>query len=102
MLIREPLLVIFLKMIDRIPMPVASTKRKRGHPKEYSDRLILKALMVMIIRRLYSAYGLLEFLEQETDLTQALRKQLSAFRPIFDAPWPRFGRASNCLFKEIS
>lgn len=77
MLIREPLLVIFLKMIDRIPMPVASTKRKRGHPKEYSDRLILKALMVMIIRRLYSAYGLLEFLEQETDLTQALRKQLS-------------------------
>jgi len=43
----------------------------------YSDRLISKALVIMIIRRLYSAYGLLAFLDQDTDLTHALRAELT-------------------------
>jgi hypothetical protein len=77
MLTREPLLVIFLRLIDRMPMPSEPEKRKRGHPKEYSDRLIVKALIVMIIRRLYTAYSLLAFLEVESDLTIALRCLLS-------------------------
>lgn len=77
MLPKEPLLVIFLKLVERIPFPEAPAKRKRGHPDEYSDRLILKALIVMVIRRLYTAYSLLAFLEQDTELTQALRPLLS-------------------------
>lgn len=36
-----------------------------------------KALVIMRIRRLYSAYRLLAFLDQETDLTKQLREQLS-------------------------
>ncbi len=72
----EALLVTLVKMIDRIPMPATPTQRKRGHPKEYTDRLILKALVIMIVRRLYSAYGLLAFLEQESELTIALRSLL--------------------------
>jgi hypothetical protein len=72
----EALLVTLVKMIDRIPMPATPTQRKRGHPKEYTDRLILKALVIMIVRRLYSAYSLLTFLEQESELTRALRSLL--------------------------
>jgi hypothetical protein len=38
--------------------------------------LIVKALVIMVIRRLYTAYSLLAFLEQDTALTQALRDLL--------------------------
>jgi hypothetical protein len=43
----------------------------------YGESLILKALIIMIIRRLYSATSLLNFLEQETALTQQLRQHLT-------------------------
>lgn len=74
---REPLLVSLIKLIDRMPMPSEPSKRCRGRPRTYSDRLMVKALLIMIIRRLYSAYSLLTFLEQDTDLTQALRLLLT-------------------------
>lgn len=74
---KAPLLVIFVQLIDRIPLPEEPAKRKRGRPKTYPDRLILKALVIMIIRRLYTAYSLLAFLDQETELTQALRPLLT-------------------------
>lgn len=77
MIAKEPLLVIFVKMIDRIPYPASETKRKRGRQETYTERLILKALVIMIIRRLYSAYSLLAFLEQETEVTKQLREQLT-------------------------
>jgi hypothetical protein len=73
---REPLLVTLVKLMERIPMPPPPAKRGRGHPKEYTDRLILKALVIMIVRRLYSAYSLLAFLEQESEVTVALRPLL--------------------------
>ena len=77
MLPREALLVTLVKQVDRIPMPEPRSKRGRGRPKVYADRLIVKALVIMIIRRLYSAYSLLAFLDQDTDLTQALRAELT-------------------------
>jgi len=77
MLLREPLLVTLVKLVDTIPMPPEPGKRGRGRPKSYPDRLIIKALVIMVIRRLYSAYSLLMFLEQETDLTVQLRCLLS-------------------------
>lgn len=77
MLPREPLLVTLVKLVDRIPMPEPPPKRGRGRPKVYEDRLIIKALVIMIIRHLYSAYSLLAFLEQDTDLTVALRAELT-------------------------
>lgn len=76
MLQREPLLVTFIKMVDRIPEPPLPTKRKRGRPKTYPDKLIVKALIIMVIRRLYTAYSLLAFLEQDTVLTQQVRPLL--------------------------
>ncbi len=77
MLAKEPLLVIFVKLIDRIPLPEPPAKRPRGRQKTYSDRLLLKALVIMIIRRLYTAYSLMAFLDQQTELTVALRGLLT-------------------------
>lgn len=77
MLLREALLVTLVLLVDRIPMPPEPKKRRRGCPKTYSDRLMVKALVIMVIRRLYSPYSLLAFLEQETDLTQRLRVLLT-------------------------
>lgn len=77
MIPKEPLLVTFVKLIDRLPLPEAPTKRTRGRPTTYTERLLLKALVIMIIRRLYTAYSLLAFLEQETELTVLLRQHLT-------------------------
>ena len=38
------LLVTLVKLVDRLPMPVLSTKRGRGHSKVYPDRLFLKGI----------------------------------------------------------
>lgn len=73
----EPLLVRLVRLVDWIPEPPAPAQRKRGRPKVYADRLIIKALIIMIIRRLYTATSLLSFLEQETTLTQQLRELLT-------------------------
>jgi Transposase DDE domain len=76
MLRQTSLLVSLVQLIDRFPWPPAPTKRARGRPKTYSDRLILKALVIMIIRRLYTAYALLTFLDQADPLPQQLRPLL--------------------------
>ena len=77
MLHQKPLLVIFVLLVDRIPITAPPKKRGPGRPKVYPDRLIVKALVIMVIRRLYSAYSLLAFLEQDTALTHELRAVLT-------------------------
>lgn len=72
MLHQKPLLVTFVLLVDRIPTSMPPKKRSRGRPRVYPDRLIVKALIIMIVRRLYSAYSLLAFLEQDTVLTREL------------------------------
>jgi hypothetical protein len=69
-------LVSLVLLVDRFPWPPEATKRPRGHPKTSSDRLIVKALVIMILRRLYTAYALLAFLDQEAPLPQQLRSLL--------------------------
>jgi hypothetical protein len=77
MVAKEALLVIFVRMIDCIPQPREMERRRRGRPQTYTERLIVKALVIMVIRRLYSSYSLLAFLEQESDLTKVLRLLLT-------------------------
>ena len=77
MILQEPLLVMLVRLVDQIPEPALPSKRRRGHPDVYTDRLIVKALIIMIIRRLYSAYSLLAFLDQPTELTRQLRAELT-------------------------
>jgi DDE family transposase len=77
MLHQTSLRVMLVQLVDQIPMPAAGSKRPRGRPNKYSDRLILKALIIMIVRRVYNATALLAFLEQEDAVSQQLRRQLS-------------------------
>lgn len=71
------ILVSLVLMVDLIPFPQASVKRTRGRPKTYSDRLIVKALVVMILRRLYTAWAVLSFLDQDDPVPRRLRELLT-------------------------
>jgi hypothetical protein len=68
MLRHKSLRVSLILLVDRLPWPPEPAKRPRGRPTTYSDRLILKALVIMIIRRLSTAYALLTFLNQADPL----------------------------------
>lgn len=80
MLRQKSLLVSLVLLVDRLPWPPEPAKRCRGRPTTYSDRLIMKALVIMIIRRLYTAYALLAFLNQDDPLPRQLRSLLSEQR----------------------
>lgn len=77
MIMAEPLVVILVKLVDRIPVPPASPQRGRGRPKFYSDRLFLKALVIMLVQHLHKVHELLTALEQPTAEMQALRVLLT-------------------------
>ncbi len=77
MIADEPLLVALVKLVDRIPYPPQPAKRGRGRPKVYSDRLFLKALVIMLIKHLSKVYELLGVLEQPTAEMRALRLLLT-------------------------
>jgi hypothetical protein len=77
MILQDPLLVTLVRLVDRLPSPPCRTSGpSRGRPKLYSDRLFLKALVIMIVRRLRTPYELLSVLEQPTSEMQTLRTLL--------------------------
>lgn len=78
MIPQDSLLVMLVKLIDRIPEPPRpAQKRGRGRPQTYTDRLFLKALVMMILKRVYSAYALLSLLSQDTTEMRMLRTCLT-------------------------
>ncbi len=77
MLPNEPLIVILVKLIDRMPIAQDQSKPGRGRPKVYSDRLFLKALVIMILRRLTKVHQLLTVLAQDTCEMCQLRSLLT-------------------------
>ena len=66
MITSEPLLVTLVKLVDNIPVPPPPAKRPRGQPKVYSDRLFLKALIIMLVRHLHNVHELLAVLAEPT------------------------------------
>lgn len=75
-MVPEPsLLVALIQWVDRLPWPPPS-RRGRGRPRVYSDRLFLKALVIMIVKRLPEVHLLLTVLEQPTAEMQHLRAVL--------------------------
>lgn len=72
MIPQESLLILLVRLIDRIPVPPL-LRPGRGHPQVYSDRLFMKALVIMIVRHLHRVYELLSVLEQPTAEMQTLR-----------------------------
>ncbi len=77
MIAQDTLLVRLVKLVDQIPVPPPLPKRGRGHPKVYSDRLFLKALVIMIVRHLHKVHELLTVLEQDTPEMDVLRALLT-------------------------
>ncbi len=72
-MVPEPsVLVALVQLVDRLPLPPAPP-RGRGHPPVYSDRLFLKALVIMIVRRLTKVHTLLAVLDQPTPEMRQLR-----------------------------
>lgn len=70
------LLIALVTLIDAIPLPPPGPRR-RGRPVVYSDRLFLKALVIMIVRHLATVHALLAVLEQPTPEMQHLRSLLT-------------------------
>src|ERR671924_1176101 len=77
MLTSGSILVSLLWLVEQIPTPPPPVKRQRGRQEFYSDKLFVKALIVMIIRRLYTAYALLSFLDQADPVAQQIRPLLT-------------------------
>jgi hypothetical protein len=77
MLTQGSILVSLLWLVEQIPTPPPPVKRQRGRQEFYSDKLFVKALIVMIIRRLYTAYALLSFLEQDDPVAHQTRPLLT-------------------------
>src|SRR5437764_11345101 len=77
MVLQESVLVMLVRLVDAIPLPPPPPTRPRGHPRVYSDRLFLKALVIMIVRRLVSVHELLSVLAEPTAEMQTLRALLT-------------------------
>jgi hypothetical protein len=71
------LLVVLVQLVDRIPAPPPPARRGRGRPTFYTDRLFLKALVIMIVKHLHTPYELLTVLAQDTPEMAALRSLLT-------------------------
>jgi hypothetical protein len=61
---QERVLVMLIKLVDAIPVPPPAAKRGRGRPPVYSERLFLKALVLMIVCHLPTVGALLAVLEE--------------------------------------
>jgi hypothetical protein len=77
MLPQEPTIVTLVKLVDQIPVPPPPAKRQRGRPRFYSDRLFLKALVIMLVKHLHRVHELLSVLAEPTAEMQALRPLLT-------------------------
>lgn len=77
MITQSSLLVMLVRLVDQIPSPPAPAKQGRGRPCLYSDRLFLKALVIMIVKHLHTPYELLSVLEQPTAEMGQLRALLT-------------------------
>jgi len=76
MVAHEPsVLVALVALIDRVPRP-APPRRGRGRPRTYSDRLFLKALVIMLVRHLPKVHLLLAVLAEPTAEMARLRALL--------------------------
>jgi hypothetical protein len=73
----QSLLVSLMELVDRLPEPPQPpVKRGKGRPAVYSNKLFVKALLIMIVRHSHKVGELLAILEQPTSEMQNLRNLL--------------------------
>ena len=75
MITQDTVLVQLIRLIERIPSPLPPPRR-RGRPIVYSEKLFLKALVIMIVRRLHKVGELLAVLDEPTPEMRMVRKLL--------------------------
>ncbi len=66
MITQDSVLVQLILLIERIPSPPPPPRRRRGRPIFYSEKLFLKVLVIMIVRRLHRVGELLAVLDEPT------------------------------------
>jgi hypothetical protein len=76
MITQDSVLVQLVRLVDRVPTPPPPARRPRGRPIVYSDRLFLKALLIMIVRRLHKVGELLAVLEEPIPEMHLVRELL--------------------------
>jgi hypothetical protein len=64
MIAQDTVLVQLVRLVERIPTP-PPLPRRSGRPIVYSDGLFLKALVIMIVRRIHRVGELLAVLEAQ-------------------------------------
>ena len=71
------LLVTLVELVDRLPVPPPPLEGGPGRPRVYTERLFLKALLIMIVRHLRTVTELLSVLAQPTPEMHLLRVLLT-------------------------
>ena len=74
MITQDTVLVQLIRLIERVPSP--PPQRRRGRPIVYSEKLFLKALVIMIVRRLHKVGELLAVLDEPTPEIRMVRELL--------------------------
>jgi plasmid stabilization system protein ParE len=76
MITQDSVLVQLIRLIESIPSPPPTPPRRRGRPIVYSQKLFLKALVIMIVRRLHKVGELLAVLDEPTPEMRTVRELL--------------------------
>src|SRR5918999_1848241 len=63
---QDGVLVQLIRLVEPIPTPPPPPRRPRGRPAFYPEKLFLKALLIMIVRRLHKVGELLAALDEPT------------------------------------
>ncbi len=75
MIAQDSVLVQLILLIEHIPSPTPPPRR-RGRPVFYSEKLFLKALVIMIVRRLHRVGELLTVLDEPTSAEMRMVREL--------------------------
>ncbi len=76
MIAQDSVLVQLILLIEHIPSPTPPPPRRRGRPVFYSEKLFLKALVIMIVRRLHRVGELLTVLDEPTSAEMRMVREL--------------------------
>lgn len=74
MVASDDVLVALLRLVDRLPLPEAPSSY--GRPVVYTERLFLKALVIMVVRRYSRVHELLSALEEPAPQMRTLHALL--------------------------
>jgi len=77
MIYQDTVLLQLIVLIERIGSPPPPLRPRRGRPIFYSEKLFMKALVIMIVRRLHRVGELLAVVEEPTPEMKMVRQLLS-------------------------